>query len=142
LVDLALHENTGPVTVAAVAKRQGIPPAYLEQLFHRLRRKGLVAAQRGPRGGYRLKRSPKKIPLSLIFRSLESTPENHKGSVTKLAGRRPLSQGAANFDPTPFVWQQVEEAVHSTLKATTLDALVAQARETTLSPSHRYTFHI
>ena len=51
LVDLAIHQNLGPVTVATIAKRQGIPLRYLEQLFNRLRRKGLVVAERGPRGG-------------------------------------------------------------------------------------------
>ena len=42
LVDLALHQGTGPVTVASIAKRQTIPGRYLEQLFNRLRRTGIV----------------------------------------------------------------------------------------------------
>ncbi len=126
LVDLALHQHRGPVPVATIAKRQGIPAQYLEQLFNRLRRQGIVTAERGPRGGYRLGRSPKEIPVSDIFACLE----NSKGAVS-------------SSDPAASVWRQVEAAVQTTLEATTLEVLVAQAREK--APAlfdHRFTFHI
>ena len=126
LVDLALHQQTGPVTVSTIAKRQGIPVQYLEQLFHRLRRQGIVVAARGPRGGYRLSRSPREIPVSAIFECLENSKEPT------------FSSG-----PAAAVWKQVEAAVQTTLEATTLDALVAQAREKAPSPiNHSFTFHI
>ena len=126
LVDLALHQQTGPVTVATIAKRQQIPARYLEQLFNRLRRDGIVAAERGPRGGYRLNRQPKEIPLSAVFRCLEESRE--------------LVSAA---DPAAAVWEQVETAVQTTLKATTLESLAAQAREKAPSAiRHLFTFHI
>ena len=120
LVDLALHQGSGPVTVGSVAKRQGIPLRYLEQIFNRLRRFGLVAAERGPRGGYRLKLPPGEIPMSAVFDCLEP-------------------KKAA---PTDLLWQQVEAAVQTTLKATTLEQLVEQARESNRFLDHSYTFHI
>ena len=56
MTDLAGEESGGPVPLAVIAERQQISRPYLEQLFARLRRRGLVTAQRGPGGGYRLAR--------------------------------------------------------------------------------------
>ena len=131
LVDLTLHQGMGPVTVAAIAKRQQIPVHSLEQLFNRLRRKGLVAAERGPRGGYRLKRSADDIPVRAIFEVLELNKASTKRKTDGLE------------DPAKTVWQQVEKAVQSTLEATTLGALAAQVRDQADTPiQHRFTFHI
>ena len=130
MVDLTLHQATGPVTVAAVAKRQGIPSHYLEQLFNRLRRSGLLVAERGPRGGYRLKLPPNQIPVSAIFQSLELK-------------KSPSLSDSATPDPTGAVWQQVETAVKTTLQATTLETLAAQVGRQVPSPiRHPFTFHI
>ena len=126
LVDLALHQEIGPVTVARIARRQGIPARYLEQLFNRLRREGIVVAERGPRGGYRLSRAPKEIQVNAIFQSLADS-----------------KQPVPSTDPAADIWKQVESAVEATLKATTLETLVAQAREKNPSPiRHPFTFHI
>ncbi len=133
LVDLALHQASGPVRIAAVAKRQGLPVRYLEQLLHRLKRAGIVEAERGPRGGYRLKLPADQISVSTIFRSLEPAdllPRTHP------KGRTPTP------DPTAAVWRQMEAAVETTLTATTLETLISQIKENAASPNHRYTFHI
>lgn len=133
LVDLSIHQATGPVTVKAIAQRQRIPLRYLEQLFHRLRQQNLVTAERGPRGGYQLSRPAKEIPVSLIFHSLEPA-EN--GSA------KPFRQ-EDGADPMASVWRQVEKAIQTTLQATTLEALVHHVQEKTPSPvSHSFAFHI
>ena len=140
LVDVALHQSVGPVTLATVAKRQAIPLRYLEQLFNRLRREGIVVAERGPRGGYRLDGSPSDIRVSRIFQCLKSngpSPETRPKSARKSEASRSVS------DPTDAVWRQVEKAVKTTLEATTLETLIAQARKQTPSDvTHPYTFHI
>ena len=134
LVDLAVHDGIGPVTTAAIAKRQGIPVRSLEQLFNRLRRLGLVEAERGPRGGYRLGRPADQIPVRAVFDALEAK---------KTLSKEPRSPAAGPDDPARAVWQQVESAVRTTLEATTLDALAAQMREKAATPmQHHYTFHI
>ena len=131
LTDLALHQASGPVKVSAIARRQGIPVHSLEQLFNRLRRKGIVQAERGPRGGYRLSRPPAEIPLRAVFEVLQAD------------GVRRRHPGDGAQDAARAVWQQVERAVHTTLEATTLETLAAQMREQAGSPiRHRYTFHI
>ena len=133
LVDLAAHQGTGPVTVASIAKRQAIPARSLEQLLNRLRRNGLVEAERGPRGGYCLSRPAGQIPVRAVFEALEPR-------VLSTKSRPPA---AGTDDPVRSVWRQVESAVKTTLDATTLEALAAQVRERVAAPmKHRYTFHI
>ncbi|MFT4675052.1 MAG: Rrf2 family iron-sulfur cluster assembly transcriptional regulator, partial [Reinekea sp.] len=56
MLDLALNEEDGPINLADISERQGISLSYLEQLFAKLRKQGLVASVRGPGGGYLLGR--------------------------------------------------------------------------------------
>jgi Rrf2 family iron-sulfur cluster assembly transcriptional regulator len=150
LVDLALHQGTGPVPVRTIAKRQGIPVRYLEQLFNRLRKDGLVVAERGPRGGYLLGRPAEAIPVSTIFHTLERTGPStngpglaRKNQRSPLRGRRLIRQWVHTQDPTASIWRRVEAAVEATLGATTLGDLISQAHEhPPISLNHRYTFHI
>lgn len=69
LIDLAKHGGQeASVSLADIAKRQDISLSYLEQLFAKMRRKGVVVAKRGPNGGYRLAKHPEKIDIaSVIF---------------------------------------------------------------------------
>ena len=63
MIDLALRQDTGPVTLAAISQRQGISLSYLEQLFGKLRRNYLVESTRGPGGGYSLGRKSVDEPI-------------------------------------------------------------------------------
>ena len=67
MMDVAMHGGSGPVTLAAVSGRQRISLSYLEQLFGKLRRSGLVESVRGPGGGYRLARSPETISVADVI---------------------------------------------------------------------------
>ena len=58
MIDVAMHSTKGPATLAGVSERQKISLSYLEQLFGKLRRQGLVASVRGPGGGYRPRARP------------------------------------------------------------------------------------
>lgn len=66
MVDLAMHGGEKPVKLAEIASRQEIPHAYLEQIFSRLRNKGLVKSVKGPGGGYMLMRVAEELPISDI----------------------------------------------------------------------------
>ena len=70
MLDIALHRHHGPVSVMDIAERQGISGAYLEQLFGRLKRVGLVSSVRGPGGGYQLQRDIADINISEIIASV------------------------------------------------------------------------
>ena len=54
MLDVALHSQVGPVSLSDISERQEISLSYLEQLFARLRKHGLVRSIRGPGGGYLL----------------------------------------------------------------------------------------
>ena len=71
MIDLALRQDTGPVTLAAISQRQGISLSYLEQLFGKLRRNYLVESTRGPGGGYSLGRKAVDITVADIITSVD-----------------------------------------------------------------------
>jgi Rrf2 family iron-sulfur cluster assembly transcriptional regulator len=76
MLDLAIHEAQGltenkPVTLAAISERQDISLSYLEQLFSKLRRQGLVKSVRGPGGGYHLAKASSDISVSEIINAVD-----------------------------------------------------------------------
>jgi Rrf2 family transcriptional regulator, iron-sulfur cluster assembly transcription factor len=71
MIDLALRQNSGPVTLAAISQRQQISLSYLEQLFGKLRRHELVESTRGPGGGYTLGRKAADITIADIIVSVD-----------------------------------------------------------------------
>ncbi len=71
LLELALHEGPGALTLQEVAARQEISLKYLETLFNALRNAGLVVGVRGPHGGYRLARAPQAISLREVYELFE-----------------------------------------------------------------------
>ncbi|MGF1546799.1 MAG: Rrf2 family transcriptional regulator [Thiotrichales bacterium] len=71
MLDLALHNSTGPVSLGDISERQSISLSYLEQLFARLRRSGLVVSARGPGGGYTLSREAETIAVSDIIDAVD-----------------------------------------------------------------------
>lgn len=71
LVDLCAHDPEGPVSLIDISKRQSISVAYLEQLFVKLRRAGLVRAMRGPGGGYNLNKAAADIRISDILAAVD-----------------------------------------------------------------------
>mgnify|MGYP001814696958 CR=1 FL=1 len=71
MLDLALHDGSGPITLADIAQRQGISLSYLEQLFSRLRKRNLVASVRGPGGGYTLGRDASGIFVAQVISAVD-----------------------------------------------------------------------
>ncbi len=90
MIDLAMREHHGPVTLAGISQRQKISLSYLEQLFGRLRRNELVDSTRGPGGGYTLARSAKDITVAdIIFavdEPLDATNCGGKGNCNEPEG--------------------------------------------------------
>jgi len=75
MLDLAIHFEDGPTTLADISQRQCISLSYLEQLFAKLRRQGLVESTRGPGGGYRLSRNPMEIPVADVILAVDEKVE-------------------------------------------------------------------
>lgn len=89
MLDLALNEIDGqgeakPVTLAGISERQDISLSYLEQLFSRLRRQGLVNSVRGPGGGYNLAKEKANISVSAIIQQLMKILTQHNAVAKKI----------------------------------------------------------
>ncbi len=84
MLDLALHEGKGAITLADISTRQEISLSYLEQLFARLRKNGLVSSARGPGGGYKLSRCSEQIDIaevvSAVDEKVDATKCKRKGN--------------------------------------------------------------
>ena len=78
MVDLARHADSRPVCIAEIAERQNISSSYLEQLFAKLRRSGLVESARGPGGGYKLARASEDILIADIFAAVGEVVEANR----------------------------------------------------------------
>ena len=147
LVELALAGGRGPVSAALIAKRQDLSVAYLEQLLHRLKKRGLVSSIRGPRGGYVLAKNPHDVTMSDVVRILDGENGTSNGK-----GTRGSSHGGANVVReghrrsqriAQTVWQCVHERLTQSLEAVTLQDLCDEVRTDTGEPlDHRYVFHI
>ena len=90
LIDLTLREPSGPVALASISQRQRISLSYLEQLFSRLRRAGLVESTRGPGGGYRLGRDAQLISVADIVGAVDEPAEVAAEEVDGLGLSRAL----------------------------------------------------
>lgn len=124
LIDLAAAYGTEPVPTRALAESRGIPATFLEQLLADLRRAGLVRATRGPRGGYALSREPEAISALDLVEALEG-PIAPSACTGEACTREPACAAAA-------VWNEVAQAVRSTLASFTLAELAHEqtARDT------------
>jgi Rrf2 family iron-sulfur cluster assembly transcriptional regulator len=71
MFDIALHHQAGPVSLSEIAERQGISLSYLEQLFTRLRKQGLVKSTRGPGGGYSLAVDSDQIAIADVIDAVD-----------------------------------------------------------------------
>ena len=96
MADLAKHADEGAVPLSAIAERQNLSLAYLEQIFLRLRRAGLVASARGRSGGYVLVRPALEIPVASILKAVEEETRMTRcldGDVGCLGDQRCLTHG-------------------------------------------------
>lgn len=117
MLDLALHGNEGPVSLADISTRQEISLSYLEQLFARLRRQQLVVSVRGPGGGYRLSRSADEVfvaeVVDAVSESLDTTRCGNKGDCQN--GEKCL---------THHLWSDLSDQIHQFLSEISLGDLM------------------
>ncbi|NLQ16816.1 Fe-S cluster assembly transcriptional regulator IscR [Marinomonas sp. M1K-6] len=117
MLDLALHSDQGPVSLADISHRQGISLSYLEQLFSKLRKKALVTSVRGPGGGYRLSRSNNDIFVAQIVDAV-----NESVDATGCKGRSDCQSG--NTCLTHHLWCDLSDQIHDFLNRISLEQLV------------------
>lgn len=120
LADLAQQPADTLVSLAELSKRQDISLPYLEQLFVKLRRSGLVESVRGPGGGYRLAQMPEAIRISDIFEAVEETVSAlHEG-----AGATGGHSGTRAQSMTNRLWESLSAHVYVFLHQTRLSDVI------------------
>ena len=121
MADLAKRgEGARAVTLADIAQRQDISLPYLEQLFARLRRSGLVKSVRGPGGGYRLARTAAETPVSEIVTAVEEPLE----AVRCTSGSVGCMPGGARC-LTHDLWDDLGRHIHDYLASVTLEDVIS-----------------
>ncbi|WP_069301650.1 Rrf2 family transcriptional regulator [Neptunicoccus sediminis] len=120
LVDLALESKGGLVSLGEIAARQDISLAYLEQLFVKLRRAGIVESVRGPGGGYRLAESADAIRVTLILEAVDESMD----ALSKGAGASGASSGSRAQSLSNRFWESLSAHVYVFLHQARLSDII------------------
>jgi Rrf2 family iron-sulfur cluster assembly transcriptional regulator len=122
MLDLSINYQNGPITLSDISKRQGISLSYLEQLFSKLRKNGLVDSARGPGGGYRLSRDAGEIAVGDII-----TAVDEKIDATNCSGKGDCLNGGPCL--THELWLDLSNQIRDFLNNITLGQLVKNREE-------------
>jgi Rrf2 family iron-sulfur cluster assembly transcriptional regulator len=122
MIDLALRQQGGPVTLAGISERQKISLSYLEQLFGKLRRHQLVASVRGPGGGYNLVKSLDAVTVAEIIHAVDEPLD-----ATMCGGKGNCHDGM-NPCMTHDLWMNLNDKMFEYLDSVTLADLVRSQR--------------
>jgi len=125
--DLAYNGQGEPVQIRVISERQAIPGRYLEQIFQRLRRAGLVVSKRGPGGGYTLARAAAEITLREVVEAVE-------GKLEDAAEMEPPSAGPS-LRPD-FLWRDLAARMGEVLDQTSVGELCREAVRADVSRAH------
>lgn len=121
MIDLAFHSQTRPVTLTDIAARQTISLSYLEQLFARLRRAGMVKGVRGPGGGYKLCRKTSDINIAEIIAAVDEPLDS-----TKCGGEANCHKDQSCL--THDLWMGLSEQIRNYLEGISLADLLEKNR--------------
>jgi Rrf2 family cysteine metabolism transcriptional repressor len=133
MLDLALTDDGQTLQpIQDVARRQGIPQRYLEQVLLALKRAGFLHSRRGSSGGYRLAKAPDQITVGALLRAVEGRPGIGGSGRTSRT-----SSPDAGGDLT-YLWKAVSEAVDAVVDGTTLEDLKRHATERRASAKPMY----
>lgn len=117
--DIAFHSAGKATQIREIAERQGIPPRFLEQIFQDLKRAGLVASKRGPKGGYHLAKPPAEITLGDVVRALE-------GPIRIGSPEQDMEQDATSRQVTELAFQTLSERIEGCFDDFNLEQLCEQ----------------
>ena len=114
MLDLAMHDEVNPVSLADISARQDISLSYLEQLFSKLRKSDLVVSMRGPGGGYRLNGDPKDIVIASIISAVDENID-----ATRCGGSADCDNGRACLSHD--LWMDLSKQIHIFLSGISLE---------------------
>src|SRR5262245_423060 len=122
MIDVAMHSTNGPATLAGVSERQKISLSYLEQLFGKLRRSGLVESVRGPGGGYHLARAPEQVTVADVIVAVDEPID-----ATQCGGQENCHDDRRCM--THELWANLNTRILDYLQSVTLADLVRQQQQ-------------
>ncbi len=135
MLDLAFHSQVNPVTLTDIATRQTISLSYLEQLFARLRKAGMVKGVRGPGGGYKLSRDAAEINIAEIIAAVDEPVDS-----TKCGGKANCQDNQPCL--TNDLWMGLSGQIRSYLKGISLGELLAREPVTAIATRQESQTHI
>ena len=126
MIDLALRQGTGPVTLAGISQRQAISLSYLEQLFGKLRRHEIVESIRGPGGGYSLARKADQVTVADIIIAVDEPLDATQCGGKENCHGADAASGARCM--THELWATLNEKMVDYLDSVSLQDLVDQQK--------------
>ena len=117
MLDLAVHNTDGPIALADISERQGISLSYLEQLFAKLRKTGLVASTRGPGGGYCLGKPAVEIAVADVIAAVDESVD-----ATRCGGQKNCQHDLPCL--THDLWEDLNRQIRSFLSGVSLGDLI------------------
>jgi Rrf2 family transcriptional regulator, cysteine metabolism repressor len=133
MVDLAIHNAEGQITLKNIAERQEISENYLEQLFAILRKAGLVKSTRGAQGGYILGDNPENISVGTILRALEGSL-----APVECVSEDPVECPRNQICVTKFIWEKIRDSVNEVVDSISLKDLVEDYRKAVKKEEYDY----
>ena len=129
LLDLVMHSDQGPVSLADISVRQGISLSYLEQLFAKMRRNSLVVSTRGPGGGYSLGSSPDQVCIADIINAVDEEVR-----VESRGG----NNGNDSYEPclTEQLWRELSAEIEDFLTTISLADMISKDEVQQISRAH------
>jgi Rrf2 family iron-sulfur cluster assembly transcriptional regulator len=120
MMELALHQKIGPVTLADISSQQSISISYLEQLFAKLRQHGLVTGMRGPGGGYFLARPASEITIARVLNAVDDMVKQQEIPIAE-----------REIPGSLLMWRRLSSQVNDYLDGITLAEAVEPQMENT-----------
>lgn len=134
MIDLALRDEQGPVTLAGISERQDISSSYLEQLFAKLRRHGIIESIRGPGGGYRLARPAAEVSVADVILAVDEPLD-----ATQCGGKEKCHGAPADGNGrcmTHELWSTLNAKMVEYLDSVTLKDLADRQRGANAAEQH------
>ncbi len=136
-IELACHDRTIPLQAKTIAKRQGIPSRFIEQILQQLKQAGIIRSLRGAQGGYTLVPNPQDLSLAELVNSIKGIDPTSP-TVNRSTEHPENSQVSSAL--LSQIWAQVQEAEQAVLRMISLQSLVEQYQ--TLEPKGSLMYHI
>ena len=126
IFDIAYHSGGFPTQIKEISKRQEVTPRYLEQIFQKLKKAGIVKSIRGPKGGYYLARKPAKIAVSDVIRAMEDSLEP-VFCVRPSKGRKKCRRESNCV--AQVIWREAGQRLSEYFESVSLEKMCKMAKE-------------